>query len=76
VKQFSKKIFDISSKHTSLGTNKEKGTGLGLVLCKEFVEANKGKLMVESTEGAGSLFKIVLPNKVAKSREANAAKAP
>jgi signal transduction histidine kinase len=70
------KIFDISSKHTSLGTNKEKGTGLGLVLCKEFVEANKGKLMVESTEGAGSLFKIVLPNKVAKSREANAAKAP
>jgi signal transduction histidine kinase len=55
------KIFDISAKHTSLGTNKEKGTGLGLILCKEFVERNQGALTVESEENIGSTFKFTLP---------------
>ncbi len=57
------KIFDISSKHSTLGTNKEKGTGLGLILCKEFIERNNGKLSVESTVGQGSTFKFTLPKK-------------
>jgi signal transduction histidine kinase len=58
------KVFDISSKHSSLGTNKEKGTGLGLILCREFVERNNGKLSVESAIGQGSTFKFTLPKKL------------
>ncbi len=55
------KLFTIGSKHSTLGTNKEKGTGLGLILCKEFVEKNNGKIMVASTPGAGSKFSFSLP---------------
>lgn len=54
-------IFDISAKHTTLGTNQEKGTGLGLILCKEFVEKNEGSISVESKVGKGTTFKIILP---------------
>jgi len=56
-----KKIFDISAKHSTLGTNKEKGTGLGLILCKEFIERNNGTLTVESQADVGSTFKFTLP---------------
>lgn len=56
-----KKIFDISAKQSSLGTNQEKGTGLGLILCKEFVERNNGTLSVESQPNVGSTFKFTLP---------------
>ena len=55
------KIFDISAKHSTMGTNQEKGTGLGLILCKEFIERNHGTLMVESELGVGSTFKFTLP---------------
>jgi signal transduction histidine kinase len=60
-KEIQEKIFDISAKHTTLGTNKEKGTGLGLILCKEFIERNNGVLSVESEENIGSTFKFRLP---------------
>ncbi|MCP4154684.1 MAG: hybrid sensor histidine kinase/response regulator [bacterium] len=56
-------IFRIDHQKTKLGTNKEKGTGLGLILCKEFVEKNKGTIAVESTPGKGSCFKFTLPLK-------------
>ena len=56
-----KKIFDLSAKHSSLGTNKEKGTGLGLILCKEFVEQNNGTISVESKVGVESTFRFTLP---------------
>jgi signal transduction histidine kinase len=62
-KEVMEKIFDISAKHTTLGTNKEKGTGLGLILCREFIERNQGKLNVESEPGHGSTFKFTLPKK-------------
>lgn len=55
------KIFRIDTKHSTQGTAKEKGTGLGLILCKEFVEKNGGEISVKSKEGKGSLFSFTLP---------------
>jgi signal transduction histidine kinase len=43
------------------GTDGEKGMGLGLVLCKRFVEINQGAIEVYSKEGEGTLFKVSLP---------------
>jgi signal transduction histidine kinase len=43
------------------GTDGEKGMGLGLVLCKRFVEINQGEIQVQSKEGEGTLFKVTLP---------------
>ncbi len=54
-------IFNIATSKTRLGTNAEKGTGLGLVLCKEFVEKNNGQIWVESKENIGSTFSFSLP---------------
>ncbi|MEK6481921.1 PAS domain-containing sensor histidine kinase [Catalinimonas sp. 4WD22] len=54
-------LFQLGSKHTTLGTAKEKGTGLGLLLCKEFVEKHKGSIDVESEEGKITTFTITLP---------------
>jgi signal transduction histidine kinase len=45
------------------GTNKEKGTGLGLMLCKNFTALMNGTLQVQSTMGQGSIFFLNLPNK-------------
>jgi PAS domain S-box-containing protein len=58
------KIFRIDSKYTTLGTAKEAGTGLGLVLCKEFIGMHNGKIWVESVKGEGSEFKFFLPGKL------------
>jgi signal transduction histidine kinase len=54
------RIFDISAKHTTVGTHSEKGTGLGLILCREFVERNGGTISVESELGVGTTFKFTL----------------
>jgi len=54
-------LFDKTAPYTTRGTANEKGTGLGLILCKEFVEKNGGKIFVESKVGAGSTFSFTLP---------------
>lgn len=55
------KIFRIDSIISKLGTANEIGTGLGLSLCKEFIEKNNGKIRVESQLGKGSRFIVTLP---------------
>jgi signal transduction histidine kinase len=55
------KLFRIDSGISTTGTAGESGTGLGLMLCKEFVEKHEGKLKVESKPGKGSAFIIFLP---------------
>jgi len=55
------KLFKIESTHPISGTANEKGTGLGLIICKEFIEKNAGNIWVESAEGEGSSFHFSLP---------------
>jgi PAS domain S-box-containing protein len=59
--EYLKKLFNISQINTTLGTAEEKGTTLGLLLCKEFVEKHGGKIWVESNHRKGSEFKFTLP---------------
>ncbi len=55
------KLFRIDVQHTTHGTAGETGTGLGLVLCKEFVEKHGGQIWVESKPGVGTSVKFTLP---------------
>jgi len=55
-------LFDIGKKITTTGTNKEKGTGLGLKLCKELANKQNGDILVESELGQGSTFTIIFKN--------------
>jgi signal transduction histidine kinase len=55
------KLFRIDIDHKSIGNSEEKGTGIGLILCKEFVNKNGGEIWVESEPGKGSAFHFTLP---------------
>lgn len=56
-----RKLFQIREHYSTYGTRNEKGSGLGLLLCKEFVEKNGGKIWAESELSQGSRFTFTLP---------------
>ncbi len=64
-----KKLFRTETHFSTLGTDKERGTGLGLMLSKDFVEMNGGTIEVESEPGKGSTFIVTLPARVDESAE-------
>ncbi|MEI7502639.1 MAG: HAMP domain-containing sensor histidine kinase [Paludibacter sp.] len=56
-----RKIFEENQHFTSSGTDNEQGTGLGLMLVKDFVKKNNGSLRVESKLKEGTIFTVILP---------------
>ncbi len=56
-----KKLFRLDCHYTTTGTANELGTGLGLILCREFVEKNGGSLNLKSAKGVGSTFSFTVP---------------
>ena len=65
------KLFRIDSSYSTYGTNNESGSGIGLILCKEFIERHGGKIYIESKEGEGTTisFSLLLANNDAQSKE-------
>lgn len=59
-----KKLFRIDIHHSTTGTSDEQGSGLGLILCREFVEKHNGKIWVESEINKGSTFKFTVPKNI------------
>ncbi len=55
------KIFRIDTHTSGIGTEKEVGTGLGLILCRDIAEKNNGRILVESEVGKGTTFSVILP---------------
>ncbi|MBN2788959.1 MAG: tetratricopeptide repeat protein [Candidatus Delongbacteria bacterium] len=62
-KKDQKKLFSMDKHFVTMGTSNEKGTGIGLLLCEEFVKKHNGKIWIESKYGKGSKFTISIPLK-------------
>jgi len=56
------KLFKMGEVYTTEGTREEKGTGLGLLLCKQLVEKNEGRISIDSTPGEGTTISVDLPH--------------
>lgn len=54
-------LFQMQQFHSTVGTDHEKGTGMGLLLCKEFIGKHQGTLTIQSQEGIGSTFTVTIP---------------
>ncbi|MFN3693923.1 MAG: ATP-binding protein, partial [Ignavibacterium sp.] len=63
-KEIQLKLFQVDAQISTRGTDQEKGTGLGLVLCKDFIEKNGGTISFESEPGKGSIFRVKIPKKL------------
>jgi len=61
-------LFHLNKETNRKGTDGEYSTGLGLILCKEFIEKHGGQLYIESKEGAGSIISFTLPSKSKKAK--------
>ena len=61
--QVIEKLFKVNEHFKTDGTANERGTGLGLILCKEFIDWHQGQIWVESKKGVGSRFSFTLPKK-------------
>jgi signal transduction histidine kinase/ligand-binding sensor domain-containing protein len=59
--EYLQKILSQDQPMLKKGTSNEKGTGLGLLLCKKFIEVNKGELIIKSKENIGTTFTVILP---------------
>ena len=57
------KLFRLDTHHTSLGTNKEKGTGLGLLICNEMIELHGGRMQAANNPEIGACFSFSIPQK-------------
>lgn len=59
-----KTLFNISENNSRTGTENEKGTGLGLLICQEFISAHNGEIWAESMVGQGSQFSFIIPKNI------------
>lgn len=60
-----KKLFNTKENFTTKGTSGEQGTGLGLLICKDFIEKHNGTILAESEPGKGTEFKFTIPKVIA-----------
>ena len=65
-KENAAQLFTISNNYRLDGTEGEKGTGLGLMICKDFIDQHHGKIWVESESGKGSSFYFTIPKNISK----------